>query len=142
MNNTSSGKTMTSLEKINPIGTHYQLLKSIGAGGMGDVYLAKDRRTDQLVAVKRLKPDTYEDAPEIIERFKREGEALRQLNHPNIVKVLATLDENNQHYLVMEYVRGGSLADLLKQQTRLPVDQVLKIGLEVADALARTHHLK
>ena len=71
----------------------------------------------------------------------REGEALRRLNHPNIVKVLATVDEDNQHYIVMEYVSGGSLADLLLREPRLPVERVVSIGLELSDALSRAHHL-
>jgi NarL family two-component system response regulator LiaR len=76
-----------------------------------------------------------------VERFRLEGEALRKLNHPNIVKVLATAEEDGQHYIVMEYVTGGSLADLLKRQPKLPVDRAVGIALELSDALSRAHHL-
>src|SRR4051794_17744075 len=128
---------MASPEQTSVIGGCYRLVQQIGAGGMGLVYQAEDIRTGETVAVKMLKTEVV--SPDFIERFKREGNALRQLNHPNIVKILTTLEENGQHYLVMEYISGGSLADLLKQQSRLSVEQVLKIALEVADALTRTH---
>src|SRR5258708_34467435 len=119
---------MASLATNQVIGGFYQLLKPIGAGGMGDVYQAQDVRTKQLVAVKHLKPDAIQDAPDTIARFKREGEALRQLNHPNIVKVLATLEENSQYYLMMEYVSGGSLAEPLKRQPRLAGAKGSQVG--------------
>src|SRR5260221_7803506 len=82
---------------------------------MGEVFRGLDTRSEQPVAVKRLKSEALAESPDLIERFRREGEVLRQLNHPNIVKVLDTLEENNQYYLVMEYVGGGSLADLLRR---------------------------
>src|SRR5688572_31785762 len=109
----------------------YQLLKQIGVGGMGTVYHALDTQTDTPVAVKNLKPDVA--TPVMIERFKREGELLRQLNHPNNVKMLDAVESEGQHYLVMEYVSGGSLAERLNDQ--LSITQVLEIALDLADAL-------
>src|SRR5512133_784594 len=91
----------------------YELGQRIGRGAMGEVYQGRDLQTDDLVAVKVLRSELIYDHPELVERFRREGEALRRLNHPNIVKVLATVDEGSQHLIVMEYVGGGSLADLL-----------------------------
>ena len=120
----------------------YRNLQVIGTGGMGIVYQAVDVQTGQAVALKCIKPAVMAQAPDVLARFIHEGNALRQLNHPNIVKVLDTLEENGQHYIVMEYVSGGSLADLLKKQGRLSVSQTLSIALEVADALSRAHHLK
>ena len=79
--------------------------------------------------------------PEIVARFIREGEALRQLNHPNIVKMLAAEERDNAHLIIMEYVPGGSLRELLDAEGQLPVRRVLDIGLELADALTRAHHL-
>ncbi len=124
------------------IGKRYEIEKLIGSGAVGRVYRGRDTQTGELVAIKELMSDWVASAPDSVERFRREGEALRKLNHPNIVKVLATLEEDGQHYLVMEYVGGGSLADLLKRQPQLPIQQVISIGLELSDALSRAHHLE
>jgi tetratricopeptide (TPR) repeat protein len=124
------------------IGSRFVITGTIGQGGMGEVYRGQDLETGETVAIKLLKPDIIESDPSLIERFTREGEALRRLNHPNIVKMLAMLEEDNMHYIVMEYVSGGSLQDLLDRQPQLPVERVLSIALELADALTRAHHLK
>jgi serine/threonine protein kinase/tetratricopeptide (TPR) repeat protein len=113
----------------------------IGRGGMGEVYRGTDIQTGQPVAIKVLKPGLTAQNPQVVERFVREGEALRQLNHPNIVQILATAEENGQHYLVMEYVPGGDLTHLLKAEPQLPLPRLLQIALELADALSRAHHL-
>jgi len=123
------------------VGGRYELNELIGRGGMGDVYRGRDVETGEPVAVKRLHADIVEENPDIVDRFQREGEALRQLNHPNIVAMLATLEENGQHYLVMEYVSGGSLRELLDSQGRLPLEAVLNLALDLADALTRAHRL-
>ncbi|HTP07416.1 MAG TPA: protein kinase [Anaerolineae bacterium] len=128
-------------ESLRQVGVRYEIEKLIGSGAVGRVYLGHDRQTGELVAIKELMSDWVARAPDSVERFRREGEALRKLNHPNIVKVLATLEEGDQHYLVMEYVGGGSLADVLKRQHQLPIEQVISIGLELSDALSRAHHL-
>ena len=111
----------------------------LGQGGMGAVYRALDALTGETVAVKVLNPENV--SPELLDRFQREGEALRQLNHPNIVHLVAVVEEHGQHYLVMEYVPGGSLEDLLAKQGRLPYTQVAEIALDLADALTRAHRL-
>ncbi len=120
----------------------YQLGRLIGGGGTGNVYTGADTLTGETVAIKQLRIELAGNMPQVIERFLREGEVLRRLNHPNIVKVLATVDEGSQHYIVMEYVGGGSLADLLEKQPQLPLERVVSIGLELADALSRAHHLQ
>jgi serine/threonine protein kinase/predicted ATPase len=114
----------------------------IGQGGMGSVYRGLDRETGDLVAIKLLRPDLVRHDPEQVARFVREGQLLRQLNHPNIVKMLASAVYEDDHYLIMEYVVGGSLRDLLNQEPQLAERRVLTIGLELADALARAHHLQ
>jgi serine/threonine protein kinase/tetratricopeptide (TPR) repeat protein len=124
------------------IGNRYEIIRTIGQGGMGDVFQGRDRQTGDLVAIKLLKPDIVAEMPDLLERFRREGEALRKLNHPNIVKMLAAVEEDGMHYLIMQYVVGGSLRDLLDRHPKLPIDQVLAIGIELADALTRAHHLK
>jgi predicted Ser/Thr protein kinase len=113
----------------------------LGRGGMGAVYRATDTLTGDLVAVKALDPHVVTRGPDLLERFTREGEALRQLNHPNIVRMVAAAEEEGRHYLVMEYVAGGSLEDLLAAQGHLPAARTVEIALEVADALTRAHHL-
>ena len=119
----------------------YDVGPLIGRGAMGDVYAGRDRQTGEQVAIKVLRLGLAEEHPEMVERFRREGQALRLLNHPNIVKVLATDEQNGRYSLVMEYVGGGTLAELLRRQPQLPLERALAIALELADALARTHHL-
>jgi len=119
----------------------FQIDTLIGRGGMGEVFRGIDRQTGEAVAVKLLRPDNLNQAPSAVERFRREGEALGRLNHPNIVKMLATVEEDGHHYIVMEYVSGGSLRDLLDTQPLLPLEQVLNIALDLADALTRAHRL-
>jgi len=113
----------------------------LGRGGMGDVYRARDTQTGETVAVKALNPAVLARDPELLERFVREGQALRQLNHPNIVRMVAAVEEEGRHYLVMEYVPRGSLSDLLERQGRLPAERALQIALDLADALTRAHRL-
>ncbi len=115
----------------------YELGDVIGRGGMGIVHRGTDTRTGETVAVKILKPQVLADEPEILERFYREAQALRQLNHPSIVKVLAAAD----NYIVMEYIAGGSLYDDLKRDGALSVERTLEIALDLADALTRAHRL-
>src|SRR5262249_16970155 len=101
------------------LANRYQIIQFISQGGMGAVYLGRDMQMNQPVAIKHLKPEALQMDPSLLTRFEREGEALRALNHPNIVKMLAALEENDQHFLVMEYVEGGSLTDLLAKQPKL-----------------------
>jgi serine/threonine protein kinase len=124
------------------IAGRYRVERLIGQGGIGQVFYGTDLQTNEPVAVKALKPHVVEQNPNLLERFRREGEALKELNHPNIVKMLAAFEENDQHYIVMEYVSGGSLYDMLKQQGKLPIERVLYIALDLCDALTRTHRLK
>jgi predicted ATPase len=113
----------------------------LAVGGHGEIYRGRDRLTGQPVAIKWLKPELIVQHPELITRFVREGEVLRQLNHPNIVNVRASFKQDGQYAIVMDYVAGGSLRALLDQTPQLPLQRVLDIGLELADALSRTHHL-
>jgi predicted ATPase len=118
----------------------YELYETIGSGGMGVVYRGLDNQTGSPVAVKLLKAAAVAEDPQMVERFIREGEALRQLNHPNIVRALDTAFEDGQHYLVVEYVAGGSLRAELNNGP-LPVERALQIALDLADALTRAHRL-
>jgi len=120
----------------------YKLGDPLGQGGMGAVYQGLDTLTGQSVAIKLLNPEVVAAYPEVVERFAREAEALRALDHPNIVKVLATAQEGDKHYLVLECVAGGSLRDLLDREGQLGVARALEISLDLADALTRAHRLK
>ncbi len=113
----------------------------LAVGGQGEVYLGRDLQSDQPVVIKRLKPDLLARKPEIMDRFIREGQALHRLNHPNIVAILNVLEKEGQPSIVMEYVPGGSLSELLAETPQLPLGRALDIALELADALSRAHHL-
>lgn len=123
------------------IGTRYEIQKQIGVGGMGTVYKGLDKQTNTPIAIKQLKPEVLRADPHQLDRFVREGELLRQLNHPNIVKMLDSIDHEDAHYLVMEYVTGGSLHDVLHKTPQLSPQRVLYTALDVADALTRAHRL-
>ena len=113
----------------------------IAQGGMGSVYYGHDRETDSPVAIKELKPGIALAQPALLGRFIREAEILRKLDHPNIVKMIASVTVGDQQQIVMEYVGGGSLRHLLRHERRLPVARASAIVLELADALSRAHHL-
>ncbi len=93
----------------------------LGRAGMGDVYRGMDTQTGKTVAVKVLKQQIVATNSNLVARFVREGEALRQLSHPNIVKMVDAFEERDEFFLVMEYVAGGSLADVLETQGALPI---------------------
>ncbi|MCD4686474.1 MAG: serine/threonine protein kinase, partial [Anaerolineae bacterium] len=124
------------------IGGRWEIAGVIGEGGMGDVYRGTDLDTGHAVAIKLLKPDIVDAMPELIDRFKREIALLHQLDHPNIVQILGAVDENDLHYLIMEYVPGGSLKDLIAARGRLGVERALEIALDLTDALTRAHRLR
>ncbi|HLY27479.1 MAG TPA: protein kinase [Aggregatilineales bacterium] len=123
------------------VGNRYELAEKIGAGGMGVVYRGRDTLTGQPVAIKELRADVIQDSPELIARFTREGEILGTLKHANIVRMLAMFEDGDKQYMVMEFIAGGSLADLMSQPKRLELARVLNIALDLADALTRTHRL-
>jgi hypothetical protein len=130
------------MRKQRIIADRFKIGKRIGSGGMGEVFQGHDLQTNQLVAIKSLRDEVVAQAPSIVERFEREGEALRLLNHPNIVKVIAAVTVGPKHYIIMEYVGNGSLAQLLALQPQLPLERVREIALDLADALARAHRLR
>ncbi|MEQ8676736.1 MAG: serine/threonine-protein kinase [Aggregatilineales bacterium] len=122
------------------IADRYQILEHLGQGGMGDVFRGVDTRTQDSVAIKNLRGGISNDA-QILERFRREGVILQELNHPNIVKMLDMVQQDNENYLIMEFIDGGDLSDMLKKQGKLPFNEAMKLCVELADALSRAHHL-
>jgi serine/threonine protein kinase len=113
----------------------------IAQGGMGSVYYGFDRETNTAVAIKELRPGLALTQPALLRRFIREAEILRRLDHPNIVEMIASVAVGDQQQIVMEYLGGGSLRQRLQRERRLSVSNAAAIVLELADALARAHHL-
>lgn len=129
------------MNEVSLIGDRYTITSLIAQGMIGPVYRGLDRQTERPVAIKVLRPEIVDERPTLLERFLREGDALRQLDHPNIVNWLDVIEQDGVYYLVMDYVEGDSLDELLRKQPQLPVERVLEIGLDLADALTRTHRL-
>lgn len=120
------------------IGNRYELLKLIGRGGMADVYLAFDIILNRHVAVKILKSDMADDDL-ALERFKREAGAVTKLSHPNIVDVYDVGDDGNRHYIVMEYVKGYTLKQLIKKRGPIPYKEAVWMMKQLAGALMEAH---
>jgi eukaryotic-like serine/threonine-protein kinase len=115
----------------------YEILSAIGAGGMGEVYKARDTRLDRIVAIKVL-PTHLADRSELRERFEREAKTIASLNHPHICTLYDTGQQDGIDYLVMEYLEGETLAQRL-QKGPLPLEQLLRYAIEIADALDKAH---
>src|SRR5512132_1803319 len=115
----------------------YEILSPLGAGGMGEVYRAKDTRLGRDVAVKVL-PAHMSASAELRQRLEREAKTISQLSHPHICMLHDVGHQNGTDYLVMEFLEGETLADRLAKGA-LPVDQALKIGIEIAGALDAAH---
>ena len=115
----------------------YEVIAPLAAGGMGEVYRARDTRLDRTVAIKVLPASLVPD-PDRRARFEREAHAISSLNHPHICTLHDVGEQDGVVYLVMEYVDGQTLADRLEKGA-LPVDQVLRHGIEIAGALDKAH---
>ncbi|HEY1481252.1 MAG TPA: protein kinase [Candidatus Acidoferrum sp.] len=124
---------LTSGTKFGP----YEIESPLGVGGMGEVYRARDARLDRCVAIKVL-ASHLASSPELKQRFEREARALSALNHPHICQLYDIGSQNGTDYLVMEYLEGETLADRIRKGP-MPLNEVLKIGTMIADALQRAH---
>ena len=122
-------------QKIND---RYQIIKSIGEGGMANVYLAYDTILDRDVAVKVLRGDLSNDE-KFVRRFQREALSASSLSHPNIVEVYDVGEDNGQYFIVMEYIEGKNLKDLLKKRGKLTTTEVVDIMSQIADGLSVAH---
>jgi Tol biopolymer transport system component/predicted Ser/Thr protein kinase len=115
----------------------YEVLSAIGAGGMGEVYKARDTRLERTVAIKVLPPHLA-DRAESHERFEREAKTIASLNHPHICTLFDTGHQDEIDFLVMEFIEGETLAQRLAKGP-LPLEQVLRYAIEIADALNKAH---
>ena len=115
----------------------YEIQSPLGAGGMGEVYRARDSRLFRTVAIKVL-PEHLSEKPEARERFDREARAISSLSHPNICHLYDVGEQDGVSYLVMEYLEGETLADRLLRGP-LPLQQVLKSGIEICEGLEKAH---
>jgi serine/threonine protein kinase len=128
---------MTSL-----LNERFEITEVLAEGGMGVIYKGIDHQSGGAVAIKKLKREMVTKHPEQLERFKREALVLYHLNHPNIVRVLDALVHEGDYYIIMDFIEGGSLRDWLNREKRLPIQDCVNIGLDIADALSRAHRLK
>ncbi len=125
--------TLSSGSRLGP----YEILGAIGAGGMGEVYRARDTRLERTVAIKVL-PSHLSASPELRQRFEREAKTISALSHPHICALYDVGHQDGTDYLVMEYLEGETLTDRLVKGP-LPTEQLLRHGIEIADALDKAH---
>ena len=125
--------TLTAGTRLGP----YEIVSAVGAGGMGEVYRARDTRLERTVAIKVL-PSHLSKSEEVRQRFEREAKTISSLSHPHICALYDVGNQDGTEYLVMEFLEGESLADRLLKGP-LPPDQVLRCGIEIADALDKAH---
>ena len=116
---------------------HYEIIEQIGIGGMGEVYLARDKKLDRQVAVKILNEKFSRDESNL-RRFTREAKAASALNHPNILVIHEIDESGDTHYIVSEFVKGATLREIFNQKT-LKLSEVLDISIQIANALCTAH---
>lgn len=126
------------LSKGQKINERYEIIKSIGEGGMANVYLAEDTILGRKVAIKVLRGD-LENNEKFIRRFQREAKSVSDLSHPNIVEVYDVGEEEGQHYIVMEYIDGRTLKQLIQKRGALTVTEVVDIMTQLTDGLSAAH---
>jgi serine/threonine protein kinase len=117
----------------------YKIISAIGKGGMGEVYLAEDTKLDRKVAIKFLNEEFSKDADKL-RRFVQEAKAASALNHPNILTIHEIGEIDGKNYIATELIDGKTLRDHLSHKESLQLNQILKIGVQVSEALSAAHH--
>ncbi|HEY2941950.1 MAG TPA: serine/threonine-protein kinase, partial [Vicinamibacteria bacterium] len=130
---TAGLKTLSAGSRLGP----YEIVSLLGAGGMGEVYKARDTRLDRIVAIKVLPPDVSGD-PAQRRRFEREARTISKLSHPHICPLYDVGEQDGLSFLVMEYLEGESLADRLSRGP-LPLEEALRYARQIAEALEEAH---
>jgi eukaryotic-like serine/threonine-protein kinase len=123
------------------LGNRYKIMENIGEGGMARVYRAIDTKLNRPVAVKILY-EQFAGDPDFLRRFKQEAKAAAKLSHPSIVNVYDEGEEENIHYIIMEYVDGYTLKDIIVRDGPLKPEEAVQIVLQICDALAHAHSQK
>ena len=118
--------------------SHYRIISKIGVGGMGEVYLAQDTKLDRKVAIKFLTEEFSRD-PDKLKRFIQEAKAASALNHPNILTVYEIGEVDGRNYIATELIDGKTLREQLSQKDPRPLNKILKVGVQVAEALSAAH---
>ena len=127
------------IEKGQKINDRYEIIKTIGEGGMANVYLAYDTILDRRVAVKVLRGDLSNDE-KFVRRFQREALAASSLNHPNIVEMYDVGEDNGIYYIIMEYIEGKTLKQLIKKRGALTLSEAIDIMLQITDGISEAHN--
>lgn len=126
------------IEKGQKINDRYEIIKSIGEGGMANVYLAYDTILDRKVAVKLLRGDLSNDE-KFVRRFQREALSASSLSHPNIVEMYDVGEDDGLYYIVMEYIEGKTLKQLIKKRGSLTLSETIDIMLQLTDGISHAH---
>ncbi|MDK2821086.1 MAG: eukaryotic-like serine/threonine-protein kinase [Clostridia bacterium] len=116
----------------------YEILRELGSGGMAQVYQGQDQLLNRSVTIKILK-EQYAEDKDFLARFQSEAQAVASLSHPNVVSIYDVGQEDGLHYLIMEYVEGRSLKDLITEKAPLPPGEAIEIALQICDALEHAH---
>ncbi len=116
----------------------YKIIDKLGQGGMATVFKAHESSLNRMVALKVLSPHLSEDT-DFIKRFQREAQAAAQLNHPHIVQIYAIGEEQGMHFFSMEYIKGETLAQIIKKEKQLPLARAIAVVRQVAEALDQAH---